>query len=156
MLNEDVFFLEQKNSQNIFDLIFFHLTDLGSHVNSFVVVAVVFGAVPLLFAYPVPLFGVEPAAVATAEDDPAAPLSAPADDIPPLPLDARLGGIFDTTVDPYTRIASSFSSSNASWMENRGCFIFGVCVCVCVYATEWVSVTVCLFIKFSLFNLNLF
>lgn len=103
------------------------ITDLGSQVSSFVVE---FGAVlPLLFAYPVPLFGVEvaaplvatvPAATVVDEDD-AAPT-------PLLPLDAL--GIFDTTVDPYTRIASSFSSSNASCMENRGCFIFGIDLCV--------------------------
>lgn len=109
---------------------FVSYANLGSHVNSFVD-TVAFGAVPLLFAYAVPLFGVvEPvvalpvaAAVAAVEDDPPAAPAA-------LPLDPRLGGTFDTTVDPYTRIASSFSSSNASWMEKRGCFIFLVCVCV--------------------------
>lgn len=103
----------------------FIMANLGSHVSSFVVVADAFGAFPLLFAYAAPLFGVvEPAAVL-----PVATAIAADDEDPPavLPLDPRLGGTFDTTVDPYTRIASSFSSSNASWMEKRGCFIFRFC-----------------------------
>lgn len=106
--------------------------------------AVAFGAFPLLFAYAVPLFGVvEPLPVACDDVPPAAPAV--------LPLDPRLGGTFDTTVDPYTRIASSFSSSNASWMEKRGCFIFcfvfgfGMCVCVAVFILSSVQ-----------FDLNLF
>lgn len=36
-------------------------------------------------------------------------------------------GTFDTTVEPYTRIASSFSSSNASWIEKRGCCFILIC-----------------------------